>query len=493
MADWIHRPSTEEFTYQPGQYRFMVDRRIRVCKNCTDGEGHGKEYYAIYPELICPSCGEVGKRKFNYMLLRASRRFGKTAVCSMAATDEAQIPNSYGWACAPNVPKLVEYVIPAFQRIIPAEMVRAYDKQFGNLHLINGATIHFQSLDEPDMARGQGLDWVWIDEVCLLTKRHWEVMEPSMAGDTITLLGTTPRGFDWVNDEFYKRAERGEPGFWAYHGKAEHSANPRLTSEFLAEQKRKMDPDWYEQEYNASLVVFQGAIYGGKLITAQTLLEDSPKLKELIPEWPNIASWRQLFIGIDTGADHPFGATKMVVTEQGLVIVDEYLERSRAFIDHVSDLKAMRGPNPVRWCINKNEKQPMLELHRLGITCQPADNEQLGGTQRVQTWLRQGKLWFVGSRVPHTVSQMMSLRHAEGRKDEQSRKKLVVYKKDDELPDTIRYSIACMPELADDPEHAKQADISMYENKVQGEIVQMRDHLKARDTRRQNVVTGFFE
>ena len=71
----------------------------------------------------------------------------------------------------------------------------------------------------------------------------------------------------------------------------------------------------------------------------------------------------------------------------------------------------------------------MLELARLGINCEPAENDQFAGTERVKTWLHNKQLWFVESRVPRTVKQMMALRYAGARRDGQTREKMEVYKK----------------------------------------------------------------
>ena len=106
---------------------------------------------------------------------------------------------------------------------------------------------------------------------------------------------------------------------------------------------------------------------------------------------------------------------KIVATDHALVVVEDYLERHKPFIEHAQALKLMAGQHPANWCINKNERQPMIELARHGINCILAENEQLAGTERVKSWLYQKKLFFVESRVQRTIKQMFALKHAEGR------------------------------------------------------------------------------
>ena len=128
----------------------------------------------------------------------------------------------------------------------------------------------------------------------------------------------------------------------------------------------------------------------------------------------------------------------------------------------------------IHWVINKNERQPMLELARLGINCEPAENDQFAGTERVKTWLHNKQLWFVESRVPRTVKQMMALRYAGARRDGQTREKMEVYKKNDELPDVVRYVAMAFPQFSEAPKTVMQRNISNFDDATQEQIQRMR-------------------
>ena len=476
MASWIHKPAQDEFVTDSKQMQFTIQRRIRNCLAC-----HQPYIVARATMLDCPTCGGPGRRKFNYMTIFAGRRYGKTMLGAMSCYDEACIPGTIGWACAPTIKALNRFIIPAFQQVIRPEIVKHYNSQFGDLWLKNGSLIHFQTLDNPDDGRGQGLDWCWIDEACILTETHWDTIAPSLAGDTIALCTTTPKSFDWVHDRFWEPAERGDPGFWAMQAHSADSPNPRITPEWLAKQRAQMGDEWYRQEFEADFVNFQGAIYSGTTVTKQVLRDDED-VRVHIPEWPKLNPWRPVYIGVDTGADHPFGAVKIVATDHALIVVEDYLERHRPYIEHAAELKRLAGPNPAYYCINKNERQPMIELARHGVNCQLAENEQLAGTERVKSWLYQGNLYFVESRVPRTVKQMLALRHAEARTDDQHRGKLIVYKRKDELPDCVRYACMGMPILPPDPQVQVARDISHFNTRRQDDIARA----QAWEQRKQN-------
>lgn len=471
MPRWTPLPP-EKFFYQPSQLAFLKAKNERTCKSCRE------EYVCAPPVTICPKCGSDGKRRWDRLTIIAGRRFGKSRIGSIAGVEEASIPNTIGWACAPTVPKLHRYVIPAFQQLISDKWVKSWNAEFLDLRLKNGSLIHFQTLEDPDQGRGQGLDWLWIDEVCELTKAHWEVLRPSLAGDTTAFFTTTPRGYDFVYEELYKPAENNVPGYWACHTKTSESANPDINLEFLAREKAQMSDEMYRQEYEADFVVFQGAVYGSSMAESQILRTDDA-IRKVIPEWPAIGAHRQILVGIDTGADHPFGATKIVITEFGAVVCGEYLERHKSFIEHATALKALaysHGFGPVRWGINKNDRQPMIELAQHGIFCQKAQNDIIAGTERVKSWLHTHQLYFIDHLAPRTIKQMKSYRWAENYspKDEQKKVKEKVYKKEDELPDALRYALMCWPQLPKAVAIQPGRDISKLPSEMKASIERLR-------------------
>lgn len=466
MAKWSPLPSGPFFN-QPDQQAFLEARKLRICPSC-------KKEFDCPPHLTCPTCHVKGMRRFDRLTIIAGRRWGKSKIGSIAGADEATIPNTIGWACAPTNDKLHRYVIPAFQELIPPSWVKDWSIEHKDLWLKNGSLIHFQTLEDPDQGRGQGLDWLWIDEICELTNAHWEVIRPSLAGDTVAFFTTTPRGYDWVYKALYKPAEDGLPGYWAIKAKTCETANPRITPEFLARERAQMSDTMYRQEYEADFVIFTGAVYGGAV--DPQILRTPEEIKRLLPEWPEIGSWRQVLVGIDTGADHPFGALKLVSTESGLVCVGEYLERDRVFAQHAASIRSLAASPTAKYAINKNERQQSLELAQHGILCQKAENDVVSGTERVKSWLLSKQLFFVESLVPRTIQQLKAYRWAENEspKDEQKRKERV-FKVADELPDCLRYALMTWPVLPKmkGPEDEKR-DLTKLPEEMRGSIERMR-------------------
>lgn len=487
MADWLELPA-EPLKFQPYQDAFWKARRQRICRTC-------KIEFDAPPHPRCPQCGDRGVRKFHRCCLLSGRRGGKTRAGAIAGTEESTLPNTIGWACAPTNEKLHRYVIPAFQQVIPNKWVLDYSAEHHDLLLKNGSLIHFQTLEHPDQGRGQGLDWLWIDEVCELTLQHWEVIRPSLTERRgLAIFTSSPHGYDWVYEQFYLRARDGVPGYWTTRYKT--SDNPIITTEEIDEAKATMTGTMFRQEYEADFVIFEGAVYtsdSGSLVDPQILRTDD-EIRKLIPEWPDIAPWRQALVGIDTGADHPFGAVKLVATERGLVVVGEYLSRDKTFIQHANAMKVLASPHPTKWALNKNERQPSLELAQHGIYAQRAENEIVAGTERVKSWLIAKQLYFIQALCPRTIQQMSSYHWAKPTtRDGQLRNKEKVFKLNDELPDCIRYALMTWPVLPKAlPEDTnKLRDITKLPGEMQASIERMR-RLDGRKPEKESTVLDFW-
>jgi hypothetical protein len=184
--------------------------------------------------------------------------------------------------------------------------------------------------------------WGWFDEAAQSPERAYDVFEPTLikAGGII-ICTTTVLGFDWTYDKIEKRAMvYHEPGYWACKYWTEENplfaSNPVMKRQ-IERAKATMDPEFYEQEYKAERRNATGLIYDYKLMEEQCLL-DAKAVQRLIPEWPAINPERPVIIGLDSGADHPFGAVMIVVTPKGLVVVRDYFERNKAISQHISPI-----------------------------------------------------------------------------------------------------------------------------------------------------------
>jgi hypothetical protein len=481
--------------YNPYQQAFQEARRTRFCLTCKT-QGMMDPATGLF---TCVTCKQVhatnltAPRVFDRLLVLAGRGGGKTLIGAHACREELLVPNSLGWVMGPTYKILHDSTFPTLIGLINPDWVKTWDAEHMELTLKNGAKVAFRSLEDPERARGpHGVSWGWFDEAAQAPERAYDVFEPTLikAGGII-IATTTVFGFDWTYDKIEKRAlVYHEPGYWACKYWTEENplfASSPVMRRQIERAKATMTPEFYEQEYKAERRNATGLIYDYKTIERQCLLSDD-EVKKLIPEWPSISPSRPIIIGLDSGADHPFGAVMIVVTPHGLVCVREYLERNKAISLHLPAILnafQVQGFAEVKWAANKNEKNLRLEFALKGIGVIPAESAHEIGIQRVQSWLHAKQMWFAYT-CPRTIDQMRAYRYADNIKPSTGEKtaKEQVFKLKDELPDGVRYAVMAWPELPVIPTEtltdAQRARWDALDERSQLDIERVREYNAAR-------------
>lgn len=461
----------EPLLFNPYQEALQKARRTRFCLACKklwtmDGKNVDQLGIPFCPHCKTPHPTNItSPRVYDRLLALAGRGGGKTLIGAHGAREEMLIPKSIGWVMGPTYKILHDSTFPTLIRRIPVPWVKHWDGEHMELTLVNDAKVAFRSLEDPERARGpHGVSWGWFDEAAQCPERAYDVFEPTLikAGGII-LATTTVLGFDWTYDKIEQKAlVAKEPGYFACKWWTEENplfqTNPVMKAQ-IERAKKTMTPEFYAQEYKAERMNATGVIYGRLL--PGLFLDTDEQMRKVLPEWPAIDPSRTILIGLDSGADHPFGATMIVVTERGLVVVDEYLERNAAYAQHHANIvNAFRlgrfQPMNIRWAANKNERQLRIEFGLKGVGIIQAENKHQFGIQRTQSWLVAKQLFFAPT-VPRTREQMKAYRYAENyAADGQKKTNEDVFKLHDELPDAIRYALCSYPSLPD----LKQADMT---------------------------------
>lgn len=442
-----------ELQYQPYQWAFLLARQLRECTGtCVDATGHRRTWSKLDHVLgatQCPSCAKPARRPYRRFALIAGRRGGKTQIGGLSAIDEATVPGSVGWACAPSFPELEDYVMPAFFSQLPATFFddprTEWSEDRKSLILPNRAQVHFRSLDDPSRGAGPALDWAWIDEGRKIQELAWQILKPALVDKKgIAWVTTSPDwGEDWVYRNFWLPAQEGRPGYWAT--KYRTVDNPSIDPEEVEAARHSMPPALFRREFEASIEFPAGTIYG-EILDKVEATDD--QVREWIPEWPRVDPSRPRICGLDPGTDHPFAAADVVVTPYGLVQVGEYLAREKTFLTHAAGIRLMLQGGTPRFGIDRSAAQAAIELAQHGIFAQTVSNAVEAGLQRVYAWMATGQMRIAVSRCPQTVKQLRGYRYADL---DETKKGLprdgAVFKKDDDLPDALRYAVMLWPEL----------------------------------------------
>ena len=378
------------------------------------------------------------------------------------AVEELLVPNTLGWVCGPSYEKLHDATMPTLLKLIPVEWCADWNAENKILTCRNGAQVAFRSLDDPDRAHsGVGLDWAWFDEAAFIAEEAWDYFRPSLVDHGGACFFTSSvDGYDWT----YARVEKPalidhKPGFWA--AKWRTIDNPYMAAfraSEIEEARATTTPQMFRQEYEGERENFTGSVYAEWINDAW--LPDLASVREYIPDFPNVDGYRKL-VGLDSGADHPFGATEIVVTPKALVVTHDYLERLRSFSSHLASIRNQFPlSGEVMWAANRNEAQLRVEFQMHNILVAPAENDQMAGIQRVLSWLYTGQL-KIAYTCPRTYEQMKTLRYADNTARDGQKRTEKVFKKEDELPDCIRYALMTFPSLPNAPEVVSGRDLRL--------------------------------
>lgn len=442
------------FKYNPYQQEFLKARRLRRCPNQCQINGWPLTWSILdATKNHCPNCGAKGRRVYTRMQLRAGRQSGKTRVGALSVVEEFSIPDTRIWACAPSIPELEDYVIPAFCAQFPQEwfdhpMIEWSEERLtltANFGPEGISEIKFRSLDDPNRATGDTIDMMWMDEGRKIQELAYHLATAMVAvKDGLIYTTSSPDyGEDWCHRNFWQFAEQATPGYWAATYKSTDS--PVIDPAVIERARATMPASLFRREYEASIEYPSGTIYGEVIDKA---ISNDARIKEWLPEWPAIDPRRPALLPMDPGADHPFAAVLIVPVPQGLLVLGEYSERNNFFVNHANGLKRLaRGIQEVRWGIDRSAKQAALELSQYGIYAQAAENDVPAGIQRLYSWFASDRLRIAESACPKLIKELRAYRYAEAKETAKGLPVGTPFKKDDDLPDALRYGVMLYPEL----------------------------------------------
>jgi Terminase large subunit, T4likevirus-type, N-terminal len=186
----------------------------------------------------------------RFRALVAGRRFGKTYLALVELCQAAWEPGRLAWYVAPTYKQAKRVAWRPLK-----ELTRAYWASLPNetdlrIDLMSGGTICLRGADNYDSLRGDGLDFLVLDEYASVAKEAWtEVLRPALADKQgRALFIGTPRGFNHFHDLVERAATLTD---WkAFHFTTAEGGNVSL--EELESAAKEMDQRTYNQEFNAT-------------------------------------------------------------------------------------------------------------------------------------------------------------------------------------------------------------------------------------------------
>jgi hypothetical protein len=196
-----------------------------------------------------PPQGSVFLCEKRFRVLVAGRRFGKTFLALVELCRAASIPGSLVWYVGPTIKQAKRIAWKALKKMTQPYWKGKPNETDLRLELIWGGTICVCGADNFDALRGDGLDFLVLDEFASMAPAAWtEVLRPALADKQgRALFIGTPHGHNHFYDLYEAAQER--PDWATFQYTTEQGGN--VPREELESATHEMDERTYRQEFCA--------------------------------------------------------------------------------------------------------------------------------------------------------------------------------------------------------------------------------------------------
>src|SRR6202521_4779352 len=146
--------------------------------------------------------GTVFQNDQRFRVLVAGRRFGKTFLALVELCRAAWAPGRLVWYVAPTYKQAKRIAWKPLKQMTKAYWASKPNETDLTIELTSGGTIALRGADNYDSLRGDGLDFLVLDEYASIAREAWtEVLRPALADKQgRALFIGTPRGHNHFYD-----------------------------------------------------------------------------------------------------------------------------------------------------------------------------------------------------------------------------------------------------------------------------------------------------
>jgi len=197
----------------------------------------------------------------RFRVLAAGRRWGKSYLASAEAIKFSLAKKRQVVWCVAPVFQQCKKLWRTILELLPNELIRNINRSELCIELVNGSVIWFKSADNPDSLRGEGINFLVLDEVALFKRQAWEeALRPALS-DTkgSALFISTPKSYNFFHELFVKGQdpEEEETKSWQFPT----SASPYVDAEEIAVARKSLPQIVFSQEYEARFIDDAGSVF----------------------------------------------------------------------------------------------------------------------------------------------------------------------------------------------------------------------------------------
>jgi hypothetical protein len=188
----------------------------------------------------------------RFRVLVAGRRFGKTYLALVELCKAASVRGHLAWYVGPTYEQAKRIAWKPLKEMTRPFWATKPNETDLRIDLVWGGTICVRGADNYDSLRGDGLDFLVLDEYASIAREAWDaVLRPALADrQGRALFIGTPRGFNHFH-ELFEGAEA-RPDWEAFQFTTAEGGN--VPAEELVSAAHYLDERTYRQEFEASFV-----------------------------------------------------------------------------------------------------------------------------------------------------------------------------------------------------------------------------------------------
>jgi hypothetical protein len=191
---------------------------------------------------------------YRFKVIACGRRWGKTRgaiswiVERLTETESHQL----GWWVAPTYQQ-AKIAFRYFEKLFPTGIIERKNLSELRIEFTVGSVLEFKTADKPDNLRGEGVNYLVLDECGVMNGDVWyEVLRPALM-DThgMACFIGTPKGKNFFHELYLKGKDKLEPDFnsWTFSS-YDNSTIPDIIKE-IDNAKQEMPEKLFEQEIMA--------------------------------------------------------------------------------------------------------------------------------------------------------------------------------------------------------------------------------------------------
>lgn len=204
---------------------------------------------------------DISKRS-RFRIACCGRRFGKTMASANEIIEHAiAYKKTVNWWVSPTY----QQAMIVYRMIENALSDTGYMienlKSEKRILLRNGSTISFKSADNFNALRGEGVNFLVIDEAATIQREAWEqALRPTLSDKNgRALIVGTPKGRNWFYELFARGCDPEQTEYKSYSFPT--WTNPLIPESEIEEVRRSLPADVFRQEYEAQFLEDSAGVF----------------------------------------------------------------------------------------------------------------------------------------------------------------------------------------------------------------------------------------